>query len=460
MLRRYQIVRSRLNQGLDAGILGFALALAYLVRASFPWGDLPKIEPFRDYAWILLLVCPIGPLVLTGQGFYDRPLVPNRLATARSLLRGVVTLTLGIIVLLFVLRLQLARSVIMLTGGFGFVLILAKEEIFRSIATTTFGRDRFKRRLVLAGAAADNVRVREDVAELYPGSIEIVREFELGVRPLSELIEVLHETSAHGVVFNPRLEHLPVVQEAIQLCEAEGVEGVLLTTFLATKVSQATPDMFLGTPVLVYSSTPANHWTLLVKNLVDVLGALFLLVLTSPLLGVVALAIKATSRGPVFFLQRRAGLNGRPFTMIKFRTMVVDAEARKQALSARNEMTGPVFKVTNDPRLTRIGRCLRRHSLDEFPQLLNVLRGEMSLVGPRPLPIEEVARFDDRTHRRRLSVRPGLTGLWQISGRSAISDFREWVRLDLQYIDNWSLWLDCKILLLTVPAVVLGRGAK
>jgi lipopolysaccharide/colanic/teichoic acid biosynthesis glycosyltransferase len=146
--------------------------------------------------------------------------------------------------------------------------------------------------------------------------------------------------------------------------------------------------------------------------------------------------------------------------MLKFRSMVSNAEQRKHEIERLNEMSGPVFKVSNDPRVTRIGRFLRKWSLDEWPQMINVLRGEMSLVGPRPLPVDEVKRFDDVAHRRRLSVKPGLTCLWQVMGRNQISDFKEWVRLDLQYIDNWSFWLDLKILARTIPAVFRGTGAK
>ena len=170
--------------------------------------------------------------------------------------------------------------------------------------------------------------------------------------------------------------------------------------------------------------------------------------------------IKLSSPGPVFFRQQRAGLNGQPFTMYKFRTMVTNAEQLQAELAALNEMSGPVFKIAKDPRITPLGRILRKFSLDEFPQLFNVLRGEMSLVGPRPLPVQEVARFDDVSHRRRLSVKPGLTCLWQVRGRNEITSFKEWVRLDLEYIDNWSLWLDLQILLRTIPAVFTGTGAK
>jgi lipopolysaccharide/colanic/teichoic acid biosynthesis glycosyltransferase len=185
-----------------------------------------------------------------------------------------------------------------------------------------------------------------------------------------------------------------------------------------------------------------------------------LLLLVSPLFVLVALLIKVTSPGPVLFRQQRSGLNGAPFTIYKFRTMVTNAEQFQHELEAMNQMRGPVVKMTGDPRITPLGKMLRRFSVDELPQLFNVLRGEMSLVGPRPLPVDEVRRFDDLAHRRRLSVKPGLTCLWQISGRNEITEFKDWVRLDLEYIDNWSIWLDLKILLRTVPAVLAGTGAK
>jgi exopolysaccharide biosynthesis polyprenyl glycosylphosphotransferase len=198
----------------------------------------------------------------------------------------------------------------------------------------------------------------------------------------------------------------------------------------------------------------------LAKQAIDFFGALVALILLSPLFAVIAILIRLTSSGPVLFRQQRCGLNGEPFNMLKFRSMSTDAEQRRHELERLNEMQGPVFKVTNDPRVTPVGRWLRKYSFDELPQLWNVLCGEMSLVGPRPLPVHEVKRFDDPAHRRRLSVKPGLTCLWQISGRNQVTDFRDWVRLDLEYIDNWSLWLDIKILFKTFPVVFTGAGAK
>jgi exopolysaccharide biosynthesis polyprenyl glycosylphosphotransferase len=216
----------------------------------------------------------------------------------------------------------------------------------------------------------------------------------------------------------------------------------------------------LGHPLLIFRTAPEHSWQSLAKHMMDFAGAAVLLVLTSWIFALVAIAIKLTSPGPVFFRQQRSGRNGAPFKLYKFRTMVSNAEQFKHELEAMNEMRGPVFKVTNDPRVTRLGKFLRKYSLDELPQLFNVLRGEMSLVGPRPLPVDEVKRFNDLAHRRRLSVKPGLTCLWHVKGRNQITDFKDWVRLDLEYIDNWSFWLDVKILLLTLPAVLRGTGAK
>jgi exopolysaccharide biosynthesis polyprenyl glycosylphosphotransferase len=201
-------------------------------------------------------------------------------------------------------------------------------------------------------------------------------------------------------------------------------------------------------------------WPRLAKQIVDFVGALLLLVILGLPMIVIAIALKMTSKGPILFRQERSGLNGKPFVMYKFRSMVTNAEQLKQELAALNEMSGPVFKVTNDPRVTRIGRFLRKTSLDELPQLFNVLRFEMSLVGPRPLPVDEVKRFDDMAHRRRLSVKPGLTCTWQVSGRNQVTDFAEWVRLDLDYIDHWTLGLDFKILWRTIWVVLLGKGAS
>src|SRR4029079_6320906 len=207
-------------------------------------------------------------------------------------------------------------------------------------------------------------------------------------------------------------------------------------------------------------TTPTNEAIMFIRRIMDIVLSFVLLILTAPAMVVTAFIIKVKSPGPVLFKQERCGLNGRPFTMYKFRSMIDNAEQLRFELEALNEMDGPVFKSSRDPRITWIGKVIRKFSIDEFPQFFNVLRGDMSLVGPRPLPVDEVSRFDELAHRRRLSVKPVFTCLWQVSGRNDVSNFRDWVRLDLEYIDNWSFWLDLKILCRTIPAVLAGTGAK
>jgi exopolysaccharide biosynthesis polyprenyl glycosylphosphotransferase len=274
------------------------------------------------------------------------------------------------------------------------------------------------------------------------------------------LVTALHEHSINAVVIAARQTFFDRVERAIRACELEGIECWLLADFFETKISETSVDRFYGRPVLVFRCGTGTSWPRLIKEILDLAGAMVAVVVLAPVMLAAAIAIKMTSRGPVLFRQERAGLNGKPFVMYKFRSMVTNAEQLKQELERLNEMSGPVFKVTDDPRVTKVGRVLRKRSIDEFPQLFNVLRLEMSLVGPRPLPLDEVRRFDDLSHRRRLSVRPGLTCTWQVSGRNDVKEFKDWVRMDLEYIDKWSLWLDIKILWRTIWVVLLGKGAR
>jgi lipopolysaccharide/colanic/teichoic acid biosynthesis glycosyltransferase len=212
------------------------------------------------------------------------------------------------------------------------------------------------------------------------------------------------------------------------------------------------------TPYLVYQRRRLDPPSLVLKAMLDRLLAAVLIVVLAPVLLALALLVRMFLGGPVLYVQQRAGLLGRPFPMLKFRSMRLGADREREALLAKNEMDGPVFKMTNDPRVTGLGRVLRRTSLDELPQLFNVLSGHMSLVGPRPLPIDETQALQG-AHRRRLSMRPGLTCLWQVRGRSDLT-FAEWMTLDLAYVDRWSLGLDLAILLRTIPAILVGRGAR
>ncbi len=463
MLHRHRQFRMQILQLKDMALFALALWLAHLIRSHWPAEWLgwrwDTIEPFEDFVSLFLIVIP-APFILESQGFYKRPLNSPRMATFWMLFKTCLIVTIGVIMMMFLLRILLSRSVIILFGGISLVLLFLADELIRVVYKSKFGQFQIKRGFILVGTKEDTTRLRTELKDRMAEGIEIKAELDLNQNAVEQLVELLHEHSANGVIINAKHTYFGQIEKAIQACEMEGVEAWLMADFFKTQISRTTLDDFYGRPVMVFRTVPEDSWQGIAKQLIDLVGAFAIMVVAAVPFLIVALLIKLTSPGPIFFRQKRCGLNGRPFTMLKFRSMGTDAEQRKTELEALNEMAGPVFKVTNDPRVTPIGRVLRKWSIDEWPQFINVLRGEMSLVGPRPLPVDEVSRFDDLSHRRRLSVKPGLTCLWQVSGRNNVRDFKDWVRLDLEYIDNWSLWLDLKILWRTIPAVLMGAGAK
>lgn len=249
------------------------------------------------------------------------------------------------------------------------------------------------------------------------------------------------------------------IETAVLLLEEQGITTHLMSDLFPQKLARSQSTDLDGLPLVSLHSAPLFSWRTEAKRVFDFISATVLLLISAPFLLVVALVIKLDSRGPIFFVQERVGLNKRRFRMLKFRTMQIDAEARMSEIEHLNEKTGPIFKIKNDPRITSVGRWLRRTSIDELPQLVNVLLGDMSIVGPRPLSVRDATRMELAWQKRRFSVKPGLTCLWQVSGRSNLS-FDQWMQLDLEYIDKWSLGLDASILLRTIPAIVLARGAS
>ena len=269
---------------------------------------------------------------------------------------------------------------------------------------------------------------------------------------------ILHRIVVDRVIFVvPRL-WLNRIDEAILACEREGISTSISMDLYNLRIAKVHQTDFSGFPLLEFETFSAKEWQLFIKRVLDIFISVVSLILFSPLILITIIAIKSTSKGPILFAQERSGLNGRKFNVYKFRTMIVGAEFKKKELEKMNEMDGPVFKIKKDPRITQVGRFLRKFSIDEIPQLINVLKGDMSIVGPRPpLPVE--VELYKMWQRRRLSLKPGLTCIWQVSGRNKIR-FEKWMEMDLEYIDKWSLWLDFKILFKTFFVVLFGYGAS
>src|ERR1051325_611956 len=285
-------------------------------------------------------------------------------------------------------------------------------------------------------------------SERYLGTIEDL--------PRLMSTEIIDEVA----VALPIKSHYSEIERAIGLLEEQGITAHVLADLFPQKLARAQSVDFDGMPIVTLGSVPPFSWRTEAKRLMDLFVSVLLLFVSAPVLLVTAIAIKLDSAGPVFFIQERVGFNKRRFRMIKFRTMSTDAEARMKEIEHLNEKQGtPIFKIKNDPRITRVGRWLRKTSIDELPQLINVLLGDMSVVGPRPLSVRDAMRMEEAWQKRRFSVKPGLTCLWQVSGRSNLS-FDQWMQLDLEYIDHWSLKLDASILLRTIPAIMAARGAS
>ena len=457
MLSHPRKTRTRLGQIADGGLFALALAGAYFLRVyAAIWFDLPPLEDLAVYRWLFPWIVVFAPVMLSAQGFYRQPRISTRLSVMMLVVRASMFTVLGTILVMFFLRADFARSVIILVGAVGGFLVYLRHEIVQ----WSNGDARWQYRVLWLGTAPENARAQQSLTSMERESLTTIAALDPAATSVAELEQILHRESVDAVIASIEGTNAASWRPLLAAVERKGVELVVRTGVPLGSPWRTTVDDFGGEPVLHVRPQSAAPGALAVKQLTDYLGAAVLLAAALPLMALVAVLIKLTSRGPVLFRQQRGGRNGRAFGMLKFRTMRLGAENEQAGLAPQNELKGPAFKMSDNPRITGLGRFLRRHSIDELPQLWNVLRGEMSLVGPRPLPLAEVQAIAEGEDRRRLSVNPGITGLWQISGRTDLADFADWVRLDLAYIDQWSLWLDFKILLATVPVALLGKGSK
>jgi exopolysaccharide biosynthesis polyprenyl glycosylphosphotransferase len=468
MLSRQHNFYQQFLQLIDASLICFSLwaghALRFYLLNQVEWlADFPNPPQFSNCYWMIALALPLGPIALEYVGLYQTRTIREFPREVGRIVLAVGLVLVAIFTCITVLRIpqvNISRAALGIFFVLAVTLLSLRSFFFLLWLRQRGARVHLRQYILLCGLEADRLSWKNRFMAQPGKNFEIRSEFDLSREGLKRFIDTLHDEMIDIVVFSLHETILPQVREALLACEAEGVEAWISADFIQTLFTHVQFDQFAGQPLLIYRTAPTISYGLVAKRLIDVFAASALLMIVSLPMAIGALIIRLTSPGPIIFSQARSGLHGRPFRMYKFRSMVTNAEQARAELESMNEMTGPVFKLKNDPRVTPFGRWMRKTSFDELPQLLNVLRGEMSLVGPRPLPLYETASFVDLTQRRRMSMRPGLTCLWQVRGRNSISDFNDWVRLDLEYIDRWSLWLDITILVRTIPVVALGSGAK
>jgi exopolysaccharide biosynthesis polyprenyl glycosylphosphotransferase len=458
----------------DAALGLASFALAYWVRAGFITPQ--PLYPDSNYLWIIPYAVALWVVVGVGTGSYREIQEENLLRAfwdpikAGFLGTALLFATIFAFKLVYISRLLLALDAIILLlamvafrlaarrlgdplrrtfGGYREFLLVGDASAVAEVAKAIEANE--KRGMRIFGFA--RISTAADHSWSVPG---LRRDYP--VYTLNQLPELVRRHVIDEVIFAAAKGDMEKIEAAFLLCEEEGVKTRVLLKFFPHVVSRVYLDRLEEMPLLTFTTTPENEYLLLLKRTLDFTMALVLLIILSPLLLLLALLIRLTSPGPVLYRQVRCGLGGRKFTVYKFRSMHANADLRREELAALNELDGPVFKIRNDPRCTAVGRFMRKFSFDELPQLVNILKGDMSFVGPRPPLPEEVEKYAG-WQRRRLRMQPGLTCLWALEGRNRL-DFRRWMELDMEYIDNWSPTLDLKIILKTIPVVLLGRGAS
>lgn len=462
----------------DVLALIVAFETAYWLRSTVlasvlaRWLPTPRMSAMT-YDWMYGFILPIWIGLLFWAGLYD----PRRLTSFRRLPLDLVKVSgFGLLLLIgvtYILKVPDMSRVFLLLFAALTVGTLAGGRLAVRAALRRSGRKDLQwRNIIVVGTddkAIDFARIvcSNDkwgfrllglVSENRTGPYDPrAGEFDV-IGSLDDLERICNARVVDEVIFVVPGKVVGDLEYVFLMCEELGVNTRVAVGMFPHLIARAALDELGQIPLLTFTTKPTSWFALGVKRVMDLGIAWMVLILGLPLWVLVAVAIKLDSKGPIFFCQERCGLNGRRFTMFKFRSMVRDAEARFSEVSSLNELSGPVFKARNDPRITRVGRIIRRMSIDEIPQLLNVIKGDMSIVGPRPPLQVEVDKYE-RWQRRRLSMKPGLTCLWAVRGRNRIP-FERWMEMDLEYIDNWSLWLDVQILGRTIPAVLSGDGAN
>ncbi len=495
MLKTYWRVVSFIERVGDNLIIILSFFLAHSFRDSIVGSFLHDVLPFPQdllelgsidsYLIILAIAIPVYNSSLSMMGGYKSMRRQNFFHIVKTLFFSTIIVFLSVGAVLFLLKLDLSRSFVALfTLVCNILLILERLSVlvllrffrargrnFRNIAIVGTGPQARKLYFEISHQAELGIRVTGFVDILAQMSSEGLVSptsassiYDLGARIIAnaETFETsLKKYAIDEVVFIEDVVHFATIKDLAEIAVDEGVRVTFAADVFSMGFISSDIGRFGDIPVIHYNPSPtgSDSLSLVAKRFLDLSLSLLLIILLLPFAVLISILIKMSSKGPIFFRQKRVGLNGRIFTLYKFRSMYANAEDKLGELLAQNEMNGPVFKMKDDPRITGLGRFIRTYSIDELPQLFNVIRGDMSLVGPRPPLPEEVGHYR-RKQRKRLSMRPGLTCIWQVSGRNNITDFEDWAKLDLEYINTWSLSRDLYLLLKTIPVVLLGSGGR
>ncbi|MBD3169547.1 MAG: exopolysaccharide biosynthesis polyprenyl glycosylphosphotransferase [candidate division Zixibacteria bacterium] len=461
----------RLHLTADLTLTVLAYISAFLIEFTFSAEPHNIVVLFHNHLNLLLAIIPIWGLILLKSPHAYSYRMKNFRFIALNVAKPVfISMGIFIALLMYLGPLIELRGILLLFAGFNIALLYLFRRVILSALHHFRARGYDQKNIIIVGTGHKACEFFDLAKANSEWGINVLGFIsENGDRPLngksnlvigdiSILPRILNRSPVDEVYIALPTRSLHKVEQLVADCQEQGITAHLTTDFLNTSETFIANNV-LGAPVLTFSKVQRRMDMVIIKRIFDIVVSGIALLLLSPVFAIIASAIKLDSRGPVFYRWKVVGHNRKNFIGYKFRSMVEQADKLKVKLMDKNEMKGIVFKMKNDPRITRVGRFLRKYSLDELPQLINVFRGEMSLVGPRPPLQTEIDGFEN-WQRRKLSVKPGITCLWQVSGRNNITDFNEWVRLDLEYIDKWSLWLDMKILARTIPAVLTGKGAS